>query len=1064
MDNKTIFVRTSKGEEQVQSRTSHLSGDVKRALSMVDGIASFGEISKRSAPSMRANLAEMFEELEKSGLIQDKSFAGKIPTASMPPQMVVPVKKVSGELDFMSGYAASSRQAPAAVGKADKLRAEAEEISKREIEAEKLRAQQEAEAILRKAEEEARLRLEAAERERKEAEVARLKAELEAKRMRDELEAAKLKAEQEARLRLEAAEKERKEAEAARVKAEQEAKRVRDEVEAAKRKAEQEARLRLEAAERERKEAEAARAKAEQEAARVKAEQEAKARLDAELNTAANARSTSMTVLFFDVVGYTKQSVSKQIEIKRQFNQLVSECLKPHDTGEYIILDTGDGAAIGFPQYPEEALEVAVMFRKTAMANHHMDYPDLKVRMGIHLGPVNIAKDMNGRSNMVGDGINDAQRVMSFAGVDRIYISRAYYDYVSRLNDEYSNMLLYRGMQKDKHGREHAVYELMDSASAEQILRKQAGDSGAETQSNPFSFDSFEFEHPPSTSGPHEVTQPASKTGSEKIAHPFAKQDAFALDSFKVEEPAGTVGPQKAQRPGETATPTHPDDASKSAARSVTQPAASEAAERKPGKENKTKEQLEREVKARIAEETRAKEMADAQAKVWAEAEQRALESAKANAARVAVHAEQHAETALAEKSVRAARAPRKPFAWGKLGGIVLMLGTFLLVLLVGALFVVPYFLPMRDYMPKVQQLLSDELHQPVHLGYLSGRILPTPRLDLGEIYIGDAKQFQAATAQINFDITGVFTDNKPIDSIDFQKVTVRGIALRDSAAWLQKLAGDPQYPVKRMTISEGTLDADAFQLTGVEGELKFNPAGKFTHANLSANSGKYTVGIDAAPGDKLMAAITVRGSALPLLPNWTFDELEAKSEISSDGLLISDFEAKIMGGNLQGNARIDWHSGWHAEGTLNAKNVVMRDLNKLLDGNVDGSAHFKMNSKDLAGLTDSAEMEGSFTSAGGLISGMDIVETARKRSSENLPGGRTHYDGLSGGFTYADNAYHFTQVKISAGVLNANATFAINKQQLSGKMKVNLALHDVTSTELQLGGAIDDPTLVYVP
>ena len=174
---------------------------------------------------------------------------------------------------------------------------------------------------------------------------------------------------------------------------------------------------------------------------------------------------------------------------------------------------------------------------------------------------------------------------------------------------------------------------------------------------------------------------------------------------------------------------------------------------------------------------------------------------------------------------------------------VVVMLGIFLLVLLVGALFVVPYFLPMRDYMPKVQQLLSDKLHQPVHLGYLSGRILPTPRLDLGEIYIGDAKQFQAATAQINFDIMGVFGDKKPIDSVDFQDVKVRGIALRDAAAWLQKLAGDKQYPVSRMTISQGTLDADAFQLTGVEGELNFNPAGKFTHARLSANSGKYSGG-----------------------------------------------------------------------------------------------------------------------------------------------------------------------------------------------------------------------------
>jgi hypothetical protein len=85
-------------------------------------------------------------------------------------------------------------------------------------------------------------------------------------------------------------------------------------------------------------------------------------------------------------------------------------------------------------------------------------------------------------------------------------------------------------------------------------------------------------------------------------------------------------------------------------------------------------------------------------------------------------------------------------------------------------------------------------------------------------------------------------------------------------------------------------------------------------------------------------------------------------------------------------------------------------------------------------------------------------------RSRENLPGGRTHYDRLSGDFTYANDVYHFTQVKIDAGVLNAVATFDINKQQLSGKMKVHLAMHNLVTADLQLGGAFDDPTLVYVP
>jgi len=72
-------------------------------------------------------------------------------------------------------------------------------------------------------------------------------------------------------------------------------------------------------------------------------------------------------VLFFDVVGYTKQSVNKQIELKKHSTAGI-DCLKLQDDGERIILDTGDGAAIGFMQHPDDALEVAIQFRKMVMA------------------------------------------------------------------------------------------------------------------------------------------------------------------------------------------------------------------------------------------------------------------------------------------------------------------------------------------------------------------------------------------------------------------------------------------------------------------------------------------------------------------------------------------------------------------------------------------------------------------------------------------------------------------------------------------------------------------------
>jgi hypothetical protein len=80
--------------------------------------------------------------------------------------------------------------------------------------------------------------------------------------------------------------------------------------------------------------------------------------------------------------------------------------------------------------------------------------------MGINLGPVRLVKDINGQPNIVGDGINVAQRVMGFADPGQVLVSRSYYDAVSRLSQEYAGMFHYQGSRTDKHVREHEVYAI----------------------------------------------------------------------------------------------------------------------------------------------------------------------------------------------------------------------------------------------------------------------------------------------------------------------------------------------------------------------------------------------------------------------------------------------------------------------------------------------------------------------------------------------------------------------------------------------------------------------------
>jgi hypothetical protein len=76
-----------------------------------------------------------------------------------------------------------------------------------------------------------------------------------------------------------------------------------------------------------------------------------------------------------------------------------------------------------------------------------------------------MAKDVNGRTNVLGDGINVAQRVMSFADPNQILVSRSYYEVVSRLSPEYAQLFHYVGLHRDKHVRQHEVYEVQLSAT-----------------------------------------------------------------------------------------------------------------------------------------------------------------------------------------------------------------------------------------------------------------------------------------------------------------------------------------------------------------------------------------------------------------------------------------------------------------------------------------------------------------------------------------------------------------------------------------------------------------------
>jgi TolB-like protein/class 3 adenylate cyclase/Tfp pilus assembly protein PilF len=127
-------------------------------------------------------------------------------------------------------------------------------------------------------------------------------------------------------------------------------------------------------------------------------------------------------VLFIDIVGSSKLSISDQHAAIEELNQVVraSEQFQRAEAASRLLkIPTGDGMALVFYTSPEAPAQCAVEISR-ALKEH----PRLHLRMGIHSGPVSGVVDVTERANLTGAGINMAKRVMDCGDAGHILLSK----------------------------------------------------------------------------------------------------------------------------------------------------------------------------------------------------------------------------------------------------------------------------------------------------------------------------------------------------------------------------------------------------------------------------------------------------------------------------------------------------------------------------------------------------------------------------------------------------------------------------------------------------------------
>ncbi|MCJ0763540.1 adenylate/guanylate cyclase domain-containing protein [Variovorax terrae] len=171
------------------------------------------------------------------------------------------------------------------------------------------------------------------------------------------------------------------------------------------------------------------------------------------------SRNVVVTLLYASLAGLSRYTAAQQEGLRARFGELVRKALLGLDNSPRIVMDSADGTSVCFLGDPEEALLSARLLRDLLVQRYSRM---LSARIGLHLGPVRLVSGAAERTNVLGDGINVAQRVMDFAQPNQIVVSRAYHDLLARLcEQEAGHQFDPLGPHLDKHLRAHEIYAVL---------------------------------------------------------------------------------------------------------------------------------------------------------------------------------------------------------------------------------------------------------------------------------------------------------------------------------------------------------------------------------------------------------------------------------------------------------------------------------------------------------------------------------------------------------------------------------------------------------------------------
>jgi len=1023
MNPSSIYSKTGKGVQEASGKTSHLSRADRAILAAIDGKTTLGQLATKFDRAPDDKFFAVIKKMDEGGFIREvpsgtvQRGAANAPRPSVPPagpssRAPAASSGGGGDLDFTQIFSAPPKMekppAAPAPSKPPPPTSKDPMVAAREAAEARARAEREAKAKAEAAQKAAMLstqqfRLDAEmrakiEREKVMAAAAegKTRAEIEA-RERAEREA-KARAEREAREKAAAAERARIDAErAAKERAEREARE-------AKEREEREARERIEAAERARREA-AEKARREAEELRQRLEEERLARELAERRAREEAERTKREL---EERRRREEEERKAREEAEALRQKLEEERKAREEAERKAREERE-------RRERERLAELQRLQEEEESRRAAEEAERKAREEVerkeaeeHQRQIRLAREAEDRKRRDADARKKKEEEAR----------RWEAEEARRKSDDAYRQ---RAEEEDRQRAEREAEEAAERAEAE---KRAAAEADALAGSLLVDLDNF---------AQREEEERKAKAEEE------AKRRADAERRAKEEEEARqrAEAERKARKAEEKRLR---EEEEKRLREEAEQREREEEARRK--EEEEKRRQREREERERLAK-TEDVEISTADLDSGGEeGDDRRLTPEARKALR-----QRQAEVAKARKrgavsTARAADAYRRkqPAKWGRPLALFLF---FVLAIGAGVANFVP--LDAKHY----AAMASDALGVPVRIGKANYYVLDAIELRFRDVQIGEAAKVREVRAAPEF---GSLLGGRPA----FSRVDLVGLTLRQDAlaAALGGALQPAELRIARVRAEEAKLEGP-LALPAIDFDAAIGDAGRVFTVKLT---GEYALGTITPRADGIAFEVASKSFTVPFLPDFSIAEFAMKGSAGPQGMTIESFDGRAFDGTLVGNARIEWGAEWRVQGQIEARvmNVAVFAPLVVSEGRFSGKGRYTLGGPDPAKLLASARLDGEFTVGKGVLGSFDLSRALQSSSAQ--ASGRTPFNELEGRVSYGNGAFAFRDLRLSSGLLKANAALDVDaKGGLSGR--VNAELRDLRGT-LYFGGRLGDPQL----